>query len=204
MNLRKAAAVGLVVGLFWFWPAAVFPQAVPKKITYEQDHLNKEPVLLKPLAEGSWLDDENLLLRERDEKAGTTRLMKVSVKTGQKTLFLDYGAFQKNLPQGVMAADPAAVSPDYSRLVYQHQKDLYLYLPKMQTFRRLTATPEGEKNPRLSPDSKYLAYTRANNLYAFDLDGGLEYQVTSDGSETISNGRASWVYYEEILGRRSQ
>ena len=204
MNLRKAAAVGLVVGLFWLWPAAIFPQTVPKKITYEQAYLNKEPVLLKPLAEGSWLDDENLLLRERDEKAGTTRLMTVSVKTGQKTLFLDYGAFQKNLPQGVMAADPAAVSPDYSRLVYQHQKDLYLYLPKTQTLRRLTATPEEEKNPRLSPDSKYLAYTRANNLYAFDLDGGLEYQVTSDGSETISNGRASWVYYEEILGRRSQ
>src|SRR4030042_4655824 len=116
MTSKKAAAsVGLVFGLFWFWPAAVFPQALPKKIPYEQAYLNKEPVLLKPLAEGSWLDDENLLLRKRDEKTGTTRLMKVSVKTGQKTLFLDSGAFQKTLPQGVMAADPPGVAPDYSR-----------------------------------------------------------------------------------------
>ena len=130
--------------------------------------------------------------------------MKVSVKTGEKILFLDYSALQKGLPQGLMAAAAAEVSPDYSRFIYSFQNDLYLYLPKTQTFRRLTATPEEEKNPHLSPDARYVAYARANNLYAFDLDTGLEYQITADGSATISNGWASWVYYEEILGRGSQ
>jgi dipeptidyl-peptidase-4 len=205
MNLRKAAgAVGLAVGFFWLWPSALLPQVPLKKITYEQAYLNKEPLLIKTLSEAFWLDDENVLLKEQDEKAGTTRLMKVSAKTGEKTVFLDYATLQKSLPQGTRAADPAAVSPDYSRLVYEHQNDLYLFLPKTQTLRRLTATPEEEKNPRLSPDCRYLAYTRANNLYAYDLDGGLEYQITVDGSETVSNGWASWVYYEEILGRSSK
>ena len=201
---KSLAAVGLLVVFFWLMPSTVFPQVSLKKITYEQAYLNKEPFLLKPMTTGFWLDDESYLLRERDEKGKLMRLLKVSVKTGEKTLFLDYSALQKGLPQGIVAAAAAAVSPDYSRFIYPHQNDLYLYLPKTQVFRRLTATPEEEKNPRFSPDSRYLAYTRANNLYAFDLDSGLEYQITADGSETIYNGWASWVYFEEILGRGSQ
>jgi len=201
---RFLVAVGLILVFFGLTPWTVFSQAPPKKITYEQAYLNKEPRLLKPLTAGSWLDDTSYLLRERDEKLKTTRLMKVAAATGEKTLFLDYDGLQKILPQGVVAAAAAEVSPDYSRFIYSHQNDLYLYIRKTQTLRRLTATPEEEKNPRLSPDSKHLAYTRANNLYAFDLDSGLEYQITADGSETVYNGWASWVYFEEILGRGSR
>jgi len=201
---RFLVAVGLILVFFGLTPWTVFSQAPPKKITYEQAYLNKEPRLLKPLTAGSWLDDTSYLLRERDEKLKTTRLMKVAAATGEKTLFLDYEGLQKILPQGVVAAAAAEVSPDYSRFIYSHQNDLYLYIRKTQTLRRLTATPEEEKNPRLSPDSKSLAYTRANNLYAFDLDSGLEYQITADGSETVYNGWASWVYFEEILGRGSR
>ncbi len=201
---KSLPVVGLLVVFFWLAPSTIFPQVAPKKITYEQAYLNKEPFLLKPMTTGFWLDDESYLLRERDEKGKMMRLLKVSVKTGEKTLFLDYSSLQKGLPEGVMAVAAADMSPDYSRFIYQHQNDLFLYLPKTQVFRRLTATPEEEKNPRLSPDSRYLAYTRANNLYAFDLDSGLEYQITADGSDSIYNGWASWVYYEEILGRGSQ
>jgi len=201
---RFLVAVGLILVFFGLTPWTVFSQAPPKKITYEQAYLNKEPRLLKPLTAGSWLDDTSYLLRERDEKLKTTRLMKVAAATGEKTLFLDYDGLQKILPEGVVAAAAAEVSPDYSRFIYSHQNDLYLYIRKTQTLRRLTATPEEEKNPRLSPDSKSLAYTRANNLYAFDLDSGLEYQITADGSETVYNGWASWVYFEEILGRGSR
>jgi len=201
---RSLPAFSLLVMMSGFISEALFAQTALKKITYEQAYLNKEPLLFKPLTTAFWLDDESLLLRERDEKTKATRLLKVSAETGEKTVFLDYAAFQKALPEGIMASLAAAVSPDYARFIYQHQKDLYLFTPVTQTFRRLTATPDEEKNPRFSPDSRYLAYTRANNLFAFDLENGLEYQVTADGSETISNGWASWVYYEEILGRGSQ
>lgn len=193
----------LIAALFLVLPDLQAQEAA-KKITYDQAYLNKEPLLFKPMATGSWLDDENYLLRERDEKAKTTRLFKVSARSGQKTLFLDYGALQKALPKGVMAEAPAEASPDFSKFIYDFKGDLYLLLPKTQTFRRLTATAEAEKNPRLSPDGRFVAYTRGNNLFAHDLDGNLEYEVTADGSETILNGYASWVYFEEILGRRSR
>jgi dipeptidyl-peptidase-4 len=201
---RFPGGIIVFLGLFFLQSAVGVPQTPLKKITYEQAYQEKEPPLLKPMTTVSWLDDENYLLLERDEKTKTVRLMKVSVKSGEKTLFLDYGVFEKGLPQGLPAMQPADKSPDYSRFIYSFQNDVYLYLPKTQTFRRLTATPAEEKNPRLSPDAKYLAYTRGNNLYALDLDNGLEYQVTADGSETIYNGWASWIYYEEILGRGSR
>ncbi|NML20426.1 prolyl oligopeptidase family serine peptidase [Pseudoflavitalea sp. G-6-1-2] len=63
---------------------------------------------------------------------------------------------------------------------------------------------EGARNITASPDGKLVAYTKAdNNLYVREILGGLEKQLTTDGSTTILNGYASWVYYEEILGRAS-
>ena len=205
MSRKPLLAQGvLLIAVIFLFFSSVWAQETPKKITYEQAYLNKEPLLFKQMTTASWFDDENYLLRERDEKTKTTRLFKVSVKSGEKALLLDYGALQKALPQGVTAEAPAEMSPDYSKFIYNFKNDLYLLLPKTGTFRRLTATAEEERNPRLSPDGRYLAYTRGNDLYAFDLDNGLEYQVTADGSETILNGYASWVYFEEILGRRSR
>ncbi len=61
------------------------------------------------------------------------------------------------------------------------------------------------RNYTFSPDSSMIAYTRAdNNLYLYDVASGVEKAVTSDGTKLILNGWASWVYYEEILGRSSR
>lgn len=66
-------------------------------------------------------------------------------------------------------------------------------------------TTDGRRNLTASPDSLWLAYTREdNNLYVWDVKGNKEKQLTKDGSKMIKNGYASWVYYEEILGRGSR
>lgn len=59
------------------------------------------------------------------------------------------------------------------------------------------------KNATPSPDGKYLAYTKDNNLYVMEVATRRETALTTDGSDRILNGYASWVYYEEILGRSS-
>ena len=64
--------------------------------------------------------------------------------------------------------------------------------------------PEGAVNLSYSPDSTLLAFTRDNDLWVADIAGGKETRLTHDGSETIMNGYASWVYYEEIFGRASR
>ena len=64
--------------------------------------------------------------------------------------------------------------------------------------------PEGAVNLTFSPDSTMLAFTRNNDLYVVRISDGRECRLTFDGTDVIMNGYASWVYYEEILGRPSR
>ena len=69
---------------------------------------------------------------------------------------------------------------------------------------QLTSDDEPEVNPTASPDGNYVAYTKKNDLYAVNISTKKETRLTSDGTDLILNGYASWVYMEEILGRGSR
>ena len=54
-------------------------------------------------------------------------------------------------------------------------------------------------NVTFSPNSKLVAYTRDNDLYFTRLDNFEEYAITKTGVEgQLINGRADWVYEEEL------
>ena len=55
-----------------------------------------------------------------------------------------------------------------------------------------------------SPDGRYTAYVKNNNLYLKDSQGSDDKQLTKDGSTTILNGILDWVYDEEVYGRGSR
>jgi dipeptidyl-peptidase-4 len=57
--------------------------------------------------------------------------------------------------------------------------------------------------PRCSPDGSRLAYVRGGNLWVSSLAAGTESALTTDGSETVLNGKLDWVSWEELGGRRS-
>jgi dipeptidyl-peptidase-4 len=176
-----------------------------KKITFEQAYLSAEPKLFNSLSTiREWLDDGHYILEEEDKKANLLKLWKVDAVEGTKILFLDYNDIQKNLPPGIRASQHADVTDDYRGFLYMHEGDLYYYSRPDKSCKRLTDTFEDEQNPLFSPDGKSVAYTRDHNLFALNIEKGLEVQLTHDGSETIYNGWASWVYYEEILGRGSR
>ena len=69
-------------------------------------------------------------------------------------------------------------------------------------FRRLTSTAAEETSASFSPNGRRVAYVRDHDLYFFDLDTNRETRITRDGSETLLNGTLSWVYWEEVFGRR--
>src|SRR5690606_30541657 len=88
--------------------------------------------------------------------------------------------------------------------VFVRDNDVYIVEGK-QSPKRLTNSPDiEEKNPTLSPDNRYVAFTKENDLYAVRVSDGTEIRYTFDGTDVIYNGWASWVYFEEILGRPSQ
>ncbi len=70
--------------------------------------------------------------------------------------------------------------------------------------KQLTRDSILEKNPTLSPDGSQVAFTKRNDLYSININSGVETRYTNDGSDLIYNGWASWVYYEEILGRSTR
>ncbi len=74
----------------------------------------------------------------------------------------------------------------------------------LETPRSSNDDANGERNKTTSPDGKWIAYTKTNNLYAREINTGKEIQLSSDGSDNIYNGYAAWLYYEEILGRASR
>lgn len=64
-------------------------------------------------------------------------------------------------------------------------------------FKRLKAVPRASE-AKLSPDGKLVLYRTKSNLYVFDLATKKTWQLTSDGSATLLNGRLDWVYPEEL------
>jgi dipeptidyl-peptidase-4 len=207
--LKPKSLTALLAFLLFFLMASAYPaddsQEGSKKLTFEQAYLRGKPRLFQPFPMNQgWIDDHHYLVLERDEKAKTQKMFKINARTGKKALFLDYAEIQKALPTGFGAAQHIQNTKDYTGLLYSRKGDLYYFSVKGREFKRLTATLQNENNPRFSPDGKFLAYTRGRNLYTLEIESGLEYQLTQDGSDTVYNGWASWVYYEEILGRRTR
>ncbi len=50
----------------------------------------------------------------------------------------------------------------------------------------------------MSPNGKYVAFAKDNNLYIHKLDFGTEVAVTKDENTNIINGVADWLYEEEF------
>jgi dipeptidyl-peptidase-4 len=51
---------------------------------------------------------------------------------------------------------------------------------------------------KFSPDSRSVAFVRANNIYVQDLATGTVRPLTTDGSATLINGTSDWVNEEEL------
>jgi len=51
---------------------------------------------------------------------------------------------------------------------------------------------------KFSPSGRKVAYVYKNNIYVEDIETGQIEQLTRDGSDTIINGTADWVYEEEF------
>lgn len=79
-----------------------------------------------------------------------------------------------------------------------------IYLVEGNSQKAITTDAAKKNNPMLSPDGKWVAFTRNNDLYTLEVSSGKELRHTTDGSDVILNGYASWVYWEEIFGRPTQ
>ncbi len=176
-----------------------------KRLTFEQIFNNAEPKLTKELPNIiGWADDNYYLELKKKEGDKKAKVYAIDVVSGEEKVHRDLEQYAALVDTGISVANPASNNEAHTRLIYVKNKDLYFLDTGKKSFKQLTKTAAEEKNPILSPDDNYVAFTRDNNLFAIVVNDGKEYQYTSDAADAIYNGWASWVYYEEILGRRSR
>lgn len=152
-------------------------QAQQKTLSFSQAWGQEASVTKSVNQYPGWADNEHYI--ERDVADG--KQYQVHVKTGKRTPYTP------------------PVTSDTE--VFVKDNDIYIR-PGNEPEKRLTQSPDvEEKNPTLSPDGQYVAFTRENDLYSVKVSDGSETRYTTDGTDVIYNGWSSWVYYEEILGR---
>ena len=83
-------------------------------------------------------------------------------------------------------------------------KDGDLFVKINGVDKQITSDKKEKKNPTLSPDGQYVAYTQNNNLYTVSVADLKLTAITNETTKGILNGYASWVYFEEIFGRPTQ
>jgi dipeptidyl-peptidase-4 len=156
----------------------------------------------------AWLDDGTLVILDDRRPPAERTFEKLNPATGQRQSIIDAPRALGDLKRAVegMNTDalpwPLAFDGSGRQALYIFKGDVFVLELQSAHFRRLTSTPAEETSASFSPNGRRVAYVRANNLYFFDLDNDRETQLTRDGSETLLNGTLSWVYWEEVFGRR--
>lgn len=153
------------------------PSYAQLKTLDRQQIFSGKPSLTRPMNMiAGWSDDNHYI--EMDSK--DRKMYTVDIKTGAKAAYTP--------------------PPQSNVNVSIEGNDVYIRYGKNEP-KKLTDNKDEEKNPTLSPDGKYVAFTRNNDLFAVEVETGKEIRYTSDATDVIYNGWSSWVYYEEILGR---
>lgn len=140
-------------------------------------------------------------------KVNNIAIVKYSYKTGAlvDTLVSIYQL--KNSP--IKSFDGYELSPNENKVLLFNNinqryrrtftADYYVVDVKRKEIVRLSDELGQQEVPLFSPDSRYIAFARKNNLYMKKLDFNTEIAITKDGEiGKILNGLPDWVYEEEF------
>lgn len=181
-----------------------------KRMTYEAAFESDRPPSLggSPVGGLSWLDGEHFL----QNKEG--RLYKVHAATGRMEPAIDpapIAAALEKLPainQRTAASIAGRQGQRYDKartaFVFEQGDDLYYCKVDGSAAARLTSTPEREELWSLSPDGKFVAFVRKNDLWVVEVETQSERALTTGGTDLLRRGKADWVYFEEVFGRNWQ
>src|SRR5262249_43146493 len=139
------------------------------------------------------------------------RLLKVHALTGRSQPFYD----PEKLAQGLaslpaigkeaaasLARSPALrMNPQRTGALFERGGDLYYCNLDGTQPTRLTKSPGNKELASFSPNGEFVAFVRDNNLYVVDLVTQMERALTTDGTALVFNGKADWVYFEEVFDR---
>jgi len=208
---RLALACG-ALGLMGMPMTAKAQEAAPKPLTLERVFASPNlggtaPRALKISPDGTLVtllrnrpdDKERYDLWAIDTSSGAARMLVDSGKVGSGAALSEEEKMQRERARigslkGIVSYDWSA---DSRSILVPLDGDLFLAALD-GSVTRLTATPEGELNPVVSPAGRFVSYVRGGNLFVTGLADKREVQVTQGGGGTVAWGVAEFVAQEEM------
>lgn len=156
----------------------------------------------------NWMRDGQYYSSQIPNEANTAiDVVQVDVRSGKThSIILKGDALKIN--DKILAYDGYGFSGDESKILFETEHEpiyrrsskgqFYVYDRATQKLQKLS---QGGKQSyaTFSPDNKYVAFVRDNNLFYVDMATMQERQITTDGKwNHIINGSTDWVYEEEF------
>ncbi len=141
----------------------------------------------------------------RNAETGHTEIRQYFPGSGEDTLLLDTEKMTFPSTGEPFNYRSYRWSDDYRHLIFETNfrsiyrysglSDYYIYSTEDKTLKLLV---KDARTAELSPDGSLAGLERAGNLYVYNIEEGLEKQITDDASDTVYNGHFDWVYEEEF------
>jgi dipeptidyl aminopeptidase/acylaminoacyl peptidase len=182
-----------------------------KPVTFVAAYGSEPPLNLggNPVTGLSWLEDGEHYLQN---KSGT--LYKIHARTGRCERLYDpdqlarglstLTTISKKAAAELSHADNLHMNPQKTGALFLYHRDLYFANLDGSRALRLTKNSAGAELQTFSPDGQRVAFVRKQNLCVVDLATQTERALTTDGGGPITNGKADWVYFEELFNRNWQ
>lgn len=124
---------------------------------------------------------------------------------------LSYDQAFKSQPNAIYKELPSFVKwlNDDSLLIRENGKHVIVHIPSgrrsayTETITPRFSAPKDAQYYVAAPNGELAAVVRNNDLYIRNQQTGAEQRITRDGNDSLLNGVPSWVYEEEITGRKT-
>jgi dipeptidyl-peptidase-4 len=162
-----------------------------------------------PVGGLSWREDGEHYLQRKDGKtwrvqAATGRMELHAEDTTMAAALAKIPVLDKRTADRLSSSGGRRFTEDRSAFFVEHENDLYYCTMDGSVAVRLTSSPEREDLATFSPDGRFVAFVKNQNLWMVDVDTRTERQLTTTGGGLVECGRAGWVYFEELFNRNWQ
>jgi len=135
-----------------------------------------------------------------DRKTRSQQLWKMDAASGKEIMILSSDDLKKDEDTAGPSFSKYSWEPDGKGIVFQDGNAIWRYRFGQKKLMQVMASETDIELMQMSPTGKHIAFVDAGDLYVVDL-GGNKTRLTTDGSDTVLNGKLDWVYQEELVGR---
>jgi dipeptidyl-peptidase-4 len=211
MPSKHLRALALVIAsiIVFLSTSSISPAQTQRPVLSVEWLFGEQGARLAELPDFQWLADNTAILYDVRQPEAQRTFEKFDPATRVRRPAVDMSKAVASLKSLDSSAEvksalawPEAFDPNGRQALYIFHGDIFLLDLPSSSFTRVTETPTEEKDVQFSPDARFISFVRSNDIYVYEIASKKETRITSDATDTLLNGTVSWVYWEEIFGRR--